>query len=170
MYQDYKELLFAFNEHKVKYLVVGGYAVSFYAEPRATKGLDLFIQPTLKNAKSVYRALAKFGAPVDDISPEDFSSSGSFFRMGHPPIMVDILTDIGGVDFAGAWKRRVVVTVDAKTGLKAFFIAQQDLIAAKLFVGRRQDLADVEAVRYAHAGQLTQRKRRKRSSSRYRTK
>ena len=107
MFQDFNELLSIFNAHSVKYLVVGGYAVSFHAQPRATKDIDLLIQPAADNAKAVYAALAKFGAPMEGLTPQDFTQRGKFFRMGREPVAVDILTEIDGVDFDRAWERRV---------------------------------------------------------------
>jgi hypothetical protein len=149
MYQDYKDLLSAFNAHGVKYLIVGGYAVIFHAQPRFTKDIDLFIQADPANAQATYAALAAFGAPLQDIQPEDFSVRGCFFRFGHDPRCVDILPEIPGVDFEAAWGRRVEGVVDPKSGLKAFFISAPDLIASKLAAGRPQDIADAEAVRKA---------------------
>jgi hypothetical protein len=107
MYPDFKELLSRFNGHKVKYLVVGGYAVSFHAQPRATKKLDIFIKPDPANAQAVYAALAKFGPPLDDLTPEDFIGKGKFYRIGVPPLMVDIFPEISGVDFDAAWEKRI---------------------------------------------------------------
>lgn len=92
--QDFKELLSAFNEHRVKYLIVGGYAVAIHAQPRATKDLDLFVQPDAENAKAIYAAPAKFGAPLADLKPEDFVDPGSFFRLGAAPQMIDIFSHI----------------------------------------------------------------------------
>jgi len=115
MYLDFVELLAILNAHKVRYLVVGGYAVSFHAQPRATKDLDLLVQPDLPNATALYRALAEFGAPFDNLTPGDFSEPGSFLRMGTPPLMVDILPEISGVDFDAAWSRRVDAPVDLVT-------------------------------------------------------
>lgn len=149
MFPDFKELLSILNDNKVKYLVVGGYAVSFHAQPRATKDLDILIKPDTENAAAVYAALIKFGAPVEGLGPEDFIEQGKFFRMGTPPVMVDILPEISGVDFDAAWQRRVAVTIDAQTGLMAEFISDTDLIAAKLAAGRPQDLADVDALKKA---------------------
>jgi len=149
MYQDFKELLSILNDHKVEYLIVGGYAVSFHAQPRATKDLDVLIKPDMANATALYRALEKFGAPLEGLTPGDFIEQGSFFRMGTPPVMLDILPEISGVEFDGAWQKRVEVTIDAKAELKAWFISADDLIAAKLAAGRAQDLADVEALRDA---------------------
>jgi hypothetical protein len=149
VYQDFKELLSILNDSKVRYLVVGGYAVSFHAQPRATMDLDILIKPDAGNAAAVYTALTKFGAPLEGLGPDDFIERGKFFRMGTPPVMVDILPEIAGVDFDGAWQRRVEVMIDVETGLRAQFISGADLIAAKLAAGRPQDLADVNALNEA---------------------
>jgi len=149
MYQDYKDLLSAFHAHGVKYLIVGGYAVSFHAQPRATKDIDLFIKADLANAQAAYAALAQFGAPLQDIHAEDLADRSGFIRFGREPRGVDILPDIPGVDFDAAWERRVEGVVDPISGLKAFFISKDDLIAAKLASGRTRDLADVEDIRDA---------------------
>lgn len=145
MFDDFKELLSAFNDHQVKYLIVGGYAVSLHAQPRATKDLDILISPDVENSKLVYAALAKFGAPVEELSASAFTEPDSFFRMGRPPVMVDILPRISGVNFEDAWRRRVVVQVD--NALTVPFISREDLIASKLSAGRAQDLADIAALR-----------------------
>jgi hypothetical protein len=147
MYQDYKDLLSAFHAHGVRYLIVGGYAVIFHAQPRFTRDIDFFIKADRANAQATYAA--EFGAPLQGIRPEDFAERGSFFRFGRDPRGFDILPDIPGVDFDAAWERRVEGVIDAKTGLKAFFISSADLVAAKLASGRPQDLADVDAIRKA---------------------
>ncbi|MBF0466644.1 MAG: hypothetical protein HQK88_15935 [Nitrospirae bacterium] len=149
MNQDFKELFAILNAEAVKYLVVGGYAVSLHAQPRATKDLDIFIKPDKNNADALFRALAKFGAPLEGVKPEDFIESGSFFRMGTPPFMVDILPEMTGIDFDSAWERREMETIDTKTSLQAAFICATDLITAKEAAGRPQDLADVAAIRKA---------------------
>jgi hypothetical protein len=153
MYQDYKDLLFAFHAHGVKYLIVGGYAVIFHAQPRATKDIDFFIKADPENAKAIYAALAEFGAPLEGIRPEDFTDRSSFFRFGRDPQGFDLLPDIPGMDFDTAWERRVEGVIDAQSGLKVFFISKDDLIAAKLASGRTRDLADVEDIRTAAASQ-----------------
>jgi hypothetical protein len=147
--QDFKELLSVFNEHRVKYLIVGGYAVGIHAQPRATKDLDVFVEPTAENAKAVFEALVKFGAPLSDLKPEDLIQPDFFFRMGSPPQMIDLLSRITGVEFDQAWERRVEEVVDEHTGLKAFIISAEDLIANKLALGRPYDLADAEAIQVA---------------------
>ena len=149
MYQDYKDLLSAFHAHGVKYLIVGGYAVIFHAQPRFTKDIDLFIKADTANAHAIYAALAEFGAPLQGIRPEDFTDRSTFFRFGRDPRAFDILPDIPGVDFDAAWERRVEGVIDTKSGFRAFFISKDDLIAAKLASGRTRDLADVEDIRAA---------------------
>jgi hypothetical protein len=150
---DFKELLSAFNEHHVKYLIVGGYAVAIHAQPRATKDLDIFVQPEPENAEAVYAALAKFGAPMADLKPADLIDPGSFFRMGVSPQMIEILPHISGVKFDDAWPRRIEAVIDEQTGLKAFVISAEDFITNKLAAARLQDLADVEAVQKATESQ-----------------
>ena len=151
MFPDFKELLSAFNAHSVKYLVVGGYAVSFHAQPRATEDLDVFVKANSMNAQAVYAALASFGAPLTGVNVEDLADPAKFIRFGVPPMAVDILPAIEGVAFDDAWERRVEAAIDPATGLKAFFISKADLIAAKLASGRTRDLADVEDLRAADA-------------------
>jgi hypothetical protein len=149
MFQDYKDLLSAFNAHGVKYLIVGGYAVIFHAQPRFTKDIDIFIQADPANAQAVYSALASFGASLDGIRPEEFAHRGTFFRFGRDPRGFDILPDLPGIEFHAAWERRVESVVDQAIGLKASFISAPDLIASKMAAGRPQDLADADAVRKA---------------------
>jgi hypothetical protein len=151
MFDDFKELLSAFNAHSVKYLIVGGYAVSFHAQPRATKDLDLFIQAEPANAKATYAALASFGAALVGITVDDLADPRKFMRFGREPIAIDILPGIDGVKFDEAWERRVEGVIDAKNGLTAFFISKSDLISSKLAAGRLRDLADIEEIRDAEA-------------------
>jgi len=149
MYQDYKDLLSAFHAHGVRYLIVGGYAVIFHAQPRFTNDMDFFIKADAANAQATYAALAEFGAVLEGIRPDEFADRGSFFRFGRDPRGFDILPDLPGVDFEAAWERRVEGLIDEVTGLKAFFISKDDLIAAKLASGRPQDVADVSAIQKA---------------------
>ncbi len=149
---DFSDLLRLFNANQVKYLVVGGYALIQYAEPRYTKELDLWISADATNAEAVYRALREFGAPLANLTAADFAQEGYFYQMGVPPVRVDILMGIPGVTFAEAWPRRAEVDFD---GLLVPFISRQDLIAAKRASGRPQDLLDV--------AQLTARPARRRS-------
>jgi hypothetical protein len=149
MYPDFKELLSVLNAHRVRYLIVGAYAVSIHAQPRATKDLDILVKADAENAKAIYEALVQFGAPLEGLTFADFAERGPFFHMGREPVAVDILTEIPGVEFDAAWERRVEGVIDAASGVKANFISRGDLMAAKRASGRAQDLADVEAMRKA---------------------
>ena len=138
---DFSELLKIFNDNNIQYLVVGGYALIQYAEPRYTKDLDLWISTTPENADAVYSSLKQFGAPLDDLTSKDFTEDGFFYQMGVPPVRVDLLMGIPGLAFSEAWERRETVWFD---GLQVFFISKNDLIAAKRASGRPQDLIDAD--------------------------
>jgi Nucleotidyl transferase of unknown function (DUF2204) len=138
---DFSDLLQIFKKYNVKYLVIGGYAVVQYAEPRFTKDLDVLISVDQENAEAVYKALAEFGAPLSGLTPEDFSEEGYFFQMGVPPVRVDVLMGIPGVKFDQCWERRVEVDFD---DLKVIFMSKQDLIISKRAAGRPQDLIDAD--------------------------
>lgn len=98
----------------------------------------------------MFAALQEFGAPIAGLNSKDFTEPDNFFRMGSPPVMVDLLPRISGVEFESAWQRRVIVALNDR--LSVPFISRADLLAAKLAAGRPQDLADVEALRKAQAG------------------
>ena len=138
---DFKELLSLFKKHDVRYLIVGGYAVMRYTEPRFTKDLDVLIAVDDENARAVYAALEEFGAPLQNLSPQDFAEEGYFYQMGLPPLRVDVLMSIPGVNFAEAWRSRETVTVGET---EMCFISKADLIKAKRASGRPQDLLDLE--------------------------
>lgn len=144
---DFSDVLRLFNANSVRYLVIGGYAVVQYAEPRFTKDLDLWISTDASNAAAVYAALRAFGAPLSDLTEADFAEEGYFYQMGVPPVRVDILMGIPGVAFEEAWQRRFTVDFD---GLEVFFISRQDLITAKLASGRPQDILDAEQLRQSN--------------------
>ncbi len=143
---DFSDLLRIFNANHVRYLVIGGYAVVQYAEPRFTKDLDVWISTDSANAEAVFKALREFGAPLIDLTANDFSEEGYFFQMGIPPVRVDLLMGIPGPDFEECWSRRLEVDFD---GLKVNFISKQDLIVAKRASGRPQDLLDADSLEQA---------------------
>ena len=137
---DYRDILSAFIEERVDYLVVGAYAVASHGLPRATGDLDLWVRSGPENAHRVWRALAKFGAPLSELTESDLTSPGLVFQIGVEPSRIDILTSIDGVEFDDAWKERLELDVD---GLRVQVIGRAHLIANKKTVGRPQDLADV---------------------------
>lgn len=146
MPEDLKELLRAFNDHGVKYLIVGGYAFGVHAEPRATKDLGIFIRCDDENSQAVFRALAQYGAPLEGLTPVDFQD-GTAFQIGRPPTRIDILQSIDGVSFDEAWESRVEGMIDDQ--IRAAVISRDDLIRNKLARGREQDILDVKKLRAA---------------------
>jgi hypothetical protein len=143
MNSDFRDLLNLFNANKVRYLVVGGYAVMKYTEPRYTKDLDIWVEATPKNARAVFKALRQFEAPLAALTEADFASEGFFYQMGRPPARVDILMSIEGVRFADAWSNRLVSDFE---GVLGNVLSRSDLIANKRAVGRPQDLVDVNSL------------------------
>jgi hypothetical protein len=143
MNSDFKDRLRIFNEHDVRYLVVGGYAVMKYTEPRYTKDLDVWVEASPENARAVFAALREFGAPLANIAAEDFAQEGCIYQMGRPPARVDVLTSIEGVRFADSWPNRVTSDFG---GIPAHVISRQDLLTNKRAVGRPQDLVDVHGL------------------------
>lgn len=138
---DFTDLLRIFNDNQVRYLVIGGYAVVQYAEPRYTKDLDLWTGIDVTNARAVFKALKEFGAPLTDMTEDDFAEEGYFYQMGVPPVRVDVLMGIPGLEFEEAWPKRTLVDFD---GLIVNFISKEDLILAKVASGRPQDLIDAD--------------------------
>ena len=140
---DFSDLLRLFNAGRVRYLVIGGFAVIQYAEPRFTADLDLWVGTDPRNAGAVYEALREFGAPLSGLTAGDFAEEGYFYQMGVPPVRVDVLMGIPGIGFEEAWARRVEIDFD---GLPVPFISREDLITAKRASGRPQDLIDVQSL------------------------
>ena len=143
---DFKELLNIFENHKIRYLVVGAYAVMKYSEPRFTKDLDVWIATDPENAKAVYLALKEFGAPLADLSADDFTQKDYFYQMGIAPLRVDIMMSIPGVEFEDAWGNREVVELNDH---RIPFISRSDLIRAKEASGRPQDKIDIDKLKEA---------------------
>lgn len=136
---DFSEFLRSLNAHDVKYLVVGGHAVSFHGYPRFTHDVDVVILPDEENARALLAALADFGFAEVGLDVRDFLKPTTVV-LGRAPEQIDIMTFIKGVDVAEAWQRRVAGVLD---GIEVAFIARQDLIANKRAVGRPEDLADI---------------------------
>ena len=144
MNSDFRELLQTFNDHGVRYLVVGGYAVIHHSQPRYTKDLDLWVEPTKDNARRVAQAFLKFGLPLHDVTQDDFATEGTQFFIGVPPCAFDFLTTIPALLFNEAWANRVE---SDENGISIPYLGKADLILAKQAAGRLQDLADIEEIR-----------------------
>ncbi len=139
----FRELLQLLNDFEVRYLIVGGYAIMKYTEPLYTKDLDIWVENSAENSSRVFEALKEFGAPLesDNITPETFTRSETTYQIGIAPIRIDILTEITGVEFSAAWKKRVSGTIFA---VPVPFISLDHLIANKQATGRSSDLEQLK--------------------------
>ena len=139
--QDFKELLQLLNSKKIEYLVIGGYAVAFYGYPRATGDIDIWIAISKNNAHKVVEALKEFGFDAPDLNDKLFLEKDKNIRMGNPPLRIEILTSIDGVEFNECYQNKKTVIID---NIKINFISLSDLKKNKKASGRFQDLADIE--------------------------
>ena len=145
MNKDFRDILALLQDEGAVFLIVGAHALAVHGYLRATGDLDLWIRPDPENAERVWRALLRFGAPVEalNLSQADLEKPGIVFQIGLPPRRIDILTEISGVDFDEAWPNRVTQTVD---GLEAPFLGREALLRNKQESGRDKDLADLRAL------------------------
>lgn len=139
--EDLHDLLKAFTDHEVRFLIVGGYALAVHGHPRATGDLDVWIDCSPTNAARAYEALRVFGAPLHELTPEDLTIPGTVYQIGLPPVRIDVLTHITGVDFETAWRDRQDTPVD---DLVVPVIGRAALLDNKRALGRTRDLADIE--------------------------
>lgn len=140
MNSDFRDLLVILGREEVEYLVVGGYAVIHYAQPRYTKDLDIWVRPEPENAAKLMRAFAVFGISTFGLVQEDFECEGTQLNVGVAPVAIDFLTSLPGVDFSEAWSRREIAKCD---GVEINYLSKFDLVAAKRRAGRPTDLADL---------------------------
>ena len=141
MNPDFRDLLAAFNAQGVEYLVVGAHALAAHGHVRATKDLDIWVNPSAENAPRVLRALTSFGAPLHDLTETDLTRAGTVFQIGVAPIRIDVLTAIDGVDFPTAWSGRLRTRF---AGEPAAVLSREHLLQNKKASGRLQDLADLQ--------------------------
>jgi predicted nucleotidyltransferase len=142
---DFRDVLVELLESGARFLVVGAHALSTYGVPRATVDLDLWVEATPDNARRVYDALARFGAPMDDLGVRlaDLHTPDAVLQFGLPPYRVDILTSISGVEFDTAWSKRVEHEIE---GVRVPVIGRDEFIQNKRASGRKKDLADLESL------------------------
>lgn len=138
--RDFEDLLRCLNAAKVRYLVVGAHAVSFYTEPRYTKDIDIWVEPSNENAKCVYKALKKFGAPVGDLEPEDLTDPKMVYQIGVAPLRADIMMGVEKLNFTDAWKHKKRTTFGKQ---KVYLVGINDLMTIKKALGRPQDKLDL---------------------------
>jgi hypothetical protein len=141
--RDFKEFLRLLNENRVEYLLTGGYAVGYHGYPRATGDMDIWVNPTRENAARIVRVLIAFGFSPDAVSAEPFLKPHQIVRMGVPPVRIELLTTLSGVDFQPCYARRVVDTVDE---VEVQILSLNDLKANKQAARRPRDHADLESL------------------------
>ena len=139
--QDFKEFLQLLNDKKVKYLLIGGYAVGYHGYPRATVDMDVWIAIESKNAEKMVLVLREFGLDVPELSVELFLKEDQVIRMGVPPLRLEILTTITGVEFDECYKERVIDKID---DVNVNIISLRHLKINKKISGRHKDLNDLE--------------------------
>lgn len=139
--KNFREFIALLNEHKVKYLIIGGYAVNFHGYPRYTKDIDLWLWMTGPNIENLIQAIKNFGFESLSLQIEDFMTPENIIQLGYEPYRIDLLVDIEGVVFDECFERRVEADLD---GVNTKFLSLQDLIMIKKKAGRLQDLADAE--------------------------
>lgn len=144
MIPDFVDLLEILLAHGARFLIVGGYAVGIHGYPRATKDLDVWVEPSPTNAPRVFSALAEFGAPLHGLTRQELEVPGLGLQIGLPPARVDILTEIDGIDFERAWSRHIEASFFGRVSCPV--IGRDELLENKRASGRAQDLADVDAL------------------------
>ena len=141
--EDFKELLTLLNSHGVEYIIVGAHTLAYYGAPRYTGDLDIHLRPTPENAVRVMAALHEFGFGDVGLSTEDFAVPGKVVQLGFPPVRIDLLTSLTGI----AWEEADSGKVRGEYGgLSVSYLGREQFIVNKRAIGRKKDLADLEAL------------------------
>jgi hypothetical protein len=144
MNPDFLDLLRSLLAADARFLLVGAYAVGVHGRPRATKDLDVWVEPSVENAPKVIAALLDFGAPLMGLTAKDIETPGVGLQIGKEPLRIDVLTKVSGVEFAEAWSTHIEAEV--APSLRCPVIGIDALITNKRSAARPQDLADVAAL------------------------
>ena len=140
---DFRDLLALLNEHKVEYIIVGAYALAFHGAPRFTGDIDVFVRPDHENANRVLQALAQFGFRSPDLTVEDFQNPNKVIQLGVPPVRIDLITSITGISWGNAYADKVPGTFG---DVPVYYLGREQYIANKRAIGRKKDLAAIEAL------------------------
>ena len=141
--EDYKDILQSLSDEKVKFLLVGAYALAAHGYLRATMDIDIWVMPSPQNADAVLRALRRFGAPLHNLTKDDLQRDGTIFQIGVAPRRIDIITAASGLQFEETYRRSMSVNIEE---IEVHILSVDDLIANKKASGRTKDLADAEAL------------------------
>jgi len=141
--QDYRDLLALFNEHKVEYVIVGAYALGFYGAPRYSGDIDIFINPDPSNARKIMTALDEFGFGSVGLSSADFENRNKIVQLGLPPVRIDLIPSLTAVSWEDVWSGKEEGRFG---GVLVYYIGRSEFILNKRALGRKIDLADLEAL------------------------
>jgi hypothetical protein len=141
--QDFVDFIQALNNHEVEYVLAGGYAVILHGYPRVTGDIDIWVNQTAENYQKLQRAFEEFGMPMFDMTEENFLNNPDFdvFSFGVPPVSIDVMTKMKGLDFSTVFTRAQHLRVQ---NLEVNLISLEDLKTAKKAAGRPKDLNDLE--------------------------
>ena len=142
--KDYKEMLQILSNNKVKFLVVGAYAMGAYGYPRATGDFDIWVEASSENSEKIYQSLLEFGAPLSELTKTTFREEGVIFQIGVAPRRIDIITKIDGVDFKKAYSDKQEIEIE---DIKIPLLSKEDLIRNKESTGREKDKLDAKYLR-----------------------
>ena len=141
--KDFRDLLELLNAHKVEYMIVGAYALAFHGAPRYTGDMDIYVKPNSTNAQRIMAALNDFGFGSVELSVTDFELEDKVVQLGFPPVRVDIVTSITGV----SWEEAASGRIEGRYGdVLVYYIGRGEFISNKRRLGRKKDLADLEAL------------------------
>jgi len=141
--EDYKDMLHALSDEKVRFILVGAYALAAHGYPRATMDIDIWVMPSPDNADAVLRALRRFGAPLHNLTKEDLQKGRTIFQIGLAPRRIDIITAASGLQFEPTYRNSLSINI---AGIEVRIPSIDDLIINKRATGRTKDLADAEAL------------------------
>lgn len=141
---DFLDFITLCNNHKVRYLVIGGYAVSIHGYPRSTKDMDVCIEMSQQNAKKMVSVIKDFGFGSLNLTESDFLNKNFITQLGYDPLRIDILNDLDGVSFEEGWQNRKIVNI---SGVEINFIGYNELLKVKEKAGRPQDIADISMLK-----------------------
>ena len=138
---DFKEFLRLLGSNAIEYLLIGGYAVNIYGYVRTTNDLDVWVNVTPENAAKIDRALRQFGFAGTTLTPDLFLAPNNIVRMGLPPVRIEILTSVSGVEFEACYAEKEMIRME---DLVVPVISLARLRQNKAASGRTKDLADLE--------------------------
>ncbi len=142
IHQDFKDFLKLLNKNKVKYLLIGGYAVGYYGYPRATADMDIWVGISAQdNVDKLISSLEEFGIHIDEKTSLLFAKDGKMLRIGFPPVRLEILSEVSGVEFEKCYKKSTTATIG---DIEIKLISLEDLKKNKKASGRHKDLDDLE--------------------------